>query len=423
MTTDQGTVLTVCDAATRQVRRRTTTLIAVVLGALTTMLLKWLAFDMAVLVALVGCWATYMMDRYVSQRRMNSILNGDLPKAAAEPPSRALPYVREMRKGTPRDRFLGAGLQTWPQAAIGIDVESAPPGQEDETTTPFIPHPARSTKSGELADGLSAISKFGAQSTERKPMKPFTSAQLHAYVVKRLSNPAPSHDRSHPIPRTEIVGIAGISRKRWTTLDDATWRGLNSLATNDGVSAAPEADIARRYIWARITKSNGELIVSVLVRFAYEGGFLRVTVQPHIMAPLNPAVDRLGPADPRTVQWLCRAALHSVGDVAAGISRLARRTPRPVPELGEDPGPVSLREVYSLRWIDDMHMNDDARYYVQMMQRRVFDYTETFLRDHNVDIAAYRQQATAIYNFGVMNGGTINGGAQAAPFSNDVQMS
>ncbi len=259
---DQGTVLKICDSAARQVRRRTATLVAVVLGALVTMLLKWLTFDAAAAAALVGCWATYLMDRYASQRRMNAVLDSDLPKAAVEPPSYALPYVREMRKGTPRDRFLGAGLQAWPQAAIGIDVEPAPPGQEDETTPPVIPNPTRSTKSDELAAVLSAISKIGNQSTERKPMKPFTSAQLHAYVVKRLSNPAPSHDRSHPVPRIDIVGIAGISRKRWTTLDEAAWRGLRSLALNDGVSRAPDSDTARRYIWARITKSNGELIVS-----------------------------------------------------------------------------------------------------------------------------------------------------------------
>ncbi|MCX4882744.1 MULTISPECIES: hypothetical protein [unclassified Streptomyces] len=69
-----------------------------------------------------------------------------------------------------------------------------------------------------------------------------------------------------------------------------------------------------------------------------------------------------------------------------------------------------------------MHTNDDARYYVQMMQRRVFDSTEIFLRNHNVDIAAYQQQATAIYNFGVMNGGTMTGPVQAAPLSANPSM-
>ncbi|MEV6013751.1 hypothetical protein AB0M29_44370, partial [Streptomyces sp. NPDC051976] len=263
----------------------------------------------------------------------------------------------------------------------------------------------------------------GNRTSARKPMKHFKDTDLHAYVAKRLGNPAPSHDRSHPQPRIDVIGIAGISRERWDKLDDAAWRGLQSLAVNDKVSVVPGSDAARRYIWARVIAWNGELMASILVHFAYEGGFLRVTVRPHIMAPLNPAVDGLGGQNPRTLRWFGLAALHAVGDMAAGVSQLFRRRPKQTPELGREPGPVSLREVYSLRWISDMHMNDDARYYVQMMQRRVFDSTEIFLRDHNVDIAAYQQQATAIYNFGVMNGGTMNGSVQAAPFSNDVQMS
>lgn len=65
------------------------------------------------------------------------------------------------------------------------------------------------------------------------------SAELHAYMAKRLSHPAPSHDRSHPIPRVDVIGVAGISRDRWAKLDDAGWRGLGSLAVNDNVSSPP----------------------------------------------------------------------------------------------------------------------------------------------------------------------------------------
>ncbi|WP_185893253.1 hypothetical protein [Streptomyces sp. WAC08241] len=56
-----------------------------------------------------------------------------------------------------------------------------------------------------------------------------------------------------------------------------------------------------------------------------------------------------------------------------------------------------------------------ARPCVQTMQRRVFDSTETFVRDHNVDIAAYRQRSTVICDFGVMNGGTWKSRAVGAP--------
>ncbi len=167
--------------------------------------------------------------------------------------------------------------------------------------------------------------------------------------------------------------------------------------------------MARRYIWSRVTAWNGELIVAILVHVAYQGGFLRVTVRPHVMTPLNPAVDSLAAARVAKPRWLVRAGANAVGDMIDGLQRLVRRKRRPNPELDPGKGPVSLREVYSVRSIEDMHMHDDARYYVQMMQRRVFDSTEIFLRNHNVDIAAYREQSAAIYNFGVMNGGTMSG--------------
>lgn len=422
---EQGPVLRACDAAIRQARLRTTALVTVAISALMTTVLGWLTAGTAIIVGVVVCWAVYLADRYTSQQRLNALLGEHLPTAPADPPSHALPYVKEFGKGgIPRDRFLGAGLQAWQPAVIGIDIEPAPESQDDEPTSPLMTSPESGSRGEEVtAAVLAALFRHGKQTGARKPMKHFKDVDLHAYVVQRLSNPAPSHDRSHPQPRIDVTGVAGISAERWDNVDDAAWRGLKSLAVNDRVSAFPDNDTARRYIWARITAWNGQLVASILVHFAYEGGFLRVTVRPHIMTPLNPAVGGLSAEDPRAPRWFVLAALHAVGDVAAGLSRFFRQTHRQVPELGREPGPVSLREVYSLRWISDMHMNDDARYYIQMMQRRVFDSVEIFLRDHNVDIAAYKQQATAIYNFGVMNGGTMNGSVQAAPFSNDVQMS
>ena len=412
--------------AIRQVRTRTATLTTVVLGAFVMALMGWITAGIAAIVAVTCCWALYLADRYASQQRSNALLRGGLPTAPPDPASHTLPYVREAGRGAPRDRFLGAGLNAWQEAVIGIDVESAPESQDDdEPTAPYVPGQKTGSKNEDVAAAVvAALSQHSKRTSARKPMKQFRDVDLHAYIIKRLKNPAPSHDRSHPKLHIDVSGVAGISGDRWAKLDDEAWRGLGSLAVNDNVSNMPGTDVARRYIWARITGWNGELVASVLVHFAYAGGFLRVTVRPHIMAPLNPAVDGLSITNPRTLRWLSRAALNAVGDIVMGINRLfRRRTPRPVPELGGDPGPVSLREVYSLRRVKDMHMNDDARYYVQMMQRRVFDSTEIFLRDHNVDIAAYEQQATAIYNFGVMNGGTMNGSVQAAPFSNDVQMS
>ncbi|MFG2356763.1 hypothetical protein [Streptomyces sp. NPDC048521] len=424
----QEPVVHASDRAIRHMRRRRIGIAAV------TMLVVWptiagaLTASWAALVLLAGVWAVYLVERCLAQVRFNALLAGELHAPAPAVQAHALPYLYERRPGGDRHRFLGAGLQAWHEAVIGIDVEPAPEGQDEENDTTALPpgigSPAQSPSQPDMAEVAKAVLEALAKHNKpvaRKPLKHFTVAQLHAYVARRLDDPAPAHHRDHPVPRMEVIGIAGIHYKRWDQIDDDTWRSLQTLAV-DSFGDKPAEEIARRYIWARVTAWNGDLIAAILVHFAYEGGFLRVTVRPHIMGPLNPKVAGLKPADLRSIRWLGRTAFNALADVYAGLDRLVRRKPRRRPELDLGSGPVSLREVYSVRWIEDMHTNDDARYYVQMMQRRVFDSTEIFLRDHNVDIAAYQQQATAIYNFGVMNGGTMSGPVQATPFSVNPSM-
>ncbi|MEV5643474.1 hypothetical protein AB0L67_25465 [Streptomyces flaveolus] len=412
-----------CDRAIQHMRRRRVaiaTLVAVVVWQAIT---GTLTAGWAALTLLAGLWSVYLAERYLAQLRLNALLAGELHAPSVAVQAHTLPYSYERRPGGDRHRFIGAGLQAWQEAVIGIDVEPAPEGQdeEDDSTDPLrgISSPAQNTSRPDMAEVAQAVLDALAKHNKpvaRKPLKYFTAAQLHAYIARRLDDPAPSHHRDHPKLRVEVIGIAGIHHKRWDQIDDDIWRRLHALAL-DNADTKPAEDIARRYIWARITAWNGDLVAAILVHFAYQGGFLRVTVRPHIMGPLNPRVAGLGPANPRTPKWLGRAAFNALADIYVGLDRLVRRKARPRPELDPGSGPVSLREVYSVRRLEDMHMYDDARYYVQMMQRRVFDSTEIFLRDHNVDIAAYRQQSTAIYNFGVMNGGTMSGPVQAAPFS------
>lgn len=424
----QEPVIHASDRAIRHMRRRRAAVFAVITLVVWQTIAGALTAGWAALVLLAGVWGVYLVERYLAQERFNALLAGELHAPAPAAQAHALPYLHERRSSGDRHRFLGAGLQAWHEAVIGIDIEPAPEGQDEEgDTTGSVPgfgSPGQSPGQPDTAEVAKAVLEALAKHNKpvaRKPLKHFTVAQLHAHVARRLDDPAPAHHRDHPIPRMEVIGIAGIHYKRWDQIDDDTWRSLHTLAV-DSFGDKPAEEIARRYIWARVTAWNGDLIAAILVHFAYQGGFLRVTVRPHIMGPLNPKVAGLKPADPRTLKWLGRTAFNALGDMYVGLDRLIRRTPRKRPELDPGSGPVSLREVHSVRWIDDMHTNDDARYYVQMMQRRVFDSTEIFLRNHNVDIAAYQQQATAIYNFGVMNGGTMTGPVQATPFSANPSM-
>ncbi|GAB2982797.1 hypothetical protein GCM10023080_056210 [Streptomyces pseudoechinosporeus] len=424
----QEPVLHASDRAIRHMRRRRLAVTAVIVLVVWQTIADALTASWAALALLAGVWGVYLVDRYLAQVRLNALLAGELHAPSAAVQAHALPYLHERGPSGERHRFLGAGLQAWHEAVIGIDVERAPEGQDEEDDTTGLPpgfsSPAQSPGQPDMAEVAKAVLDALAKHNKpvaRKPLKHFTAAQLHAHIARRLGDPAPSHHRDHPKLRVEVIGIAGIHFKRWDQIDDDMWRSLHTLAV-DNLGDKPAEEIARRYIWARVTAWNGDLIAAILVHFAYQGGFLRVTVRPHIMGPLNPQVAGLASADLRSLKWLGRTAFNALGDIYVGLDRLIRRKPRKRPELDPGSGPVSLREVYSVRWLEDMHMYDDARYYVQMMQRRVFDSTEIFLRDHNVDIAAYQQQATAIYNFGVMNGGTMTGPVQATPFSNNPSM-
>ncbi|WP_328880976.1 hypothetical protein [Streptomyces sp. NBC_00299] len=424
----QEPVVHACDRAIQHMRRRRAAIVLVVTVVVWQAITGALTAGQAILALLAGTWGVYMVERYLAQKRLNALLAGELRAPTTAVQAHALPYFHESGPNGGRHRFLGAGLQAWQEAVIGIDVEPAPENQDDDddrnghlsglgSPAPKAGQPDMAEVAKAVLDALAKHSKPVA----RKPLRHFTAAQLHAHIARRLDDPAPSHHRDHPKPRVEVIGIAGIHHKRWDQIDDDTWRSLNALAL-DNIGEKPAEEIARRYIWARVTAWNGDLVGAILVHFAYQGGFLRVTVRPHVMGPLHPEVAGLGSTSPRTLRWLGRAAFNALIDVYVGFDRLIRRKARKRPELDTGSGPVSLREVYSVRRLEDMHMHDDARYYVQMMQRRVFDSTELFLRDHNVDIAAYRQQSTAIYNFGVMNGGTMTGPVQATPFSVDPSM-
>ncbi|MFE6892021.1 hypothetical protein [Streptomyces sp. NPDC057694] len=423
---DQAPVLSATDRALGRRRRRIGGIVAVSGVAAVAVGLGAIEPLWVLVAALAGVWALFLGDRVVAQQELNAVLAGVLSGVPVRPAAPALPYAHDRVRDldSTRDRFVGAGLQAWPEAVIGIDVEPAPEGQDEEED------PAAGFSAGaedELAEMqevaravLDALQRQN-RPVARKRLKRFEAVDLHRHVEQRLSNPAPQHHRDHPQPRMQVAGIAGIHISRWDTIDEETWDQLQKLASSSTVKPPPE-EVARRYIWSRVTAWNGELVVAILVHVAYQGGFLRVTVRPHVMTPLNPAVGSLVAAQVAKPRWLVRASLNAVGDILDGLHRLVRRQRRPRPELDPGKGPVSLREVYSVRSIEDMHMHDDARYYVQMMQRRVFDSTEIFLRDHNVDIASYREQSAAIYNFGVMNGGTMSGPVQAAPFSHSPSM-
>lgn len=383
------------------------------------------ATELAPVVAVAGLWAAFYLDRFLAHRRLvrmagGSIETGTRASGLTRKSRRALtavrqlkfgrviPYVTEIRTGSPRYHFVGAG-KVWYEAPIGIDVLPAQPKPEnDDGPHSAVPGPRIPT------------------GPEPAGVRRFTPDELLTHVVRELKRGAAPSPDFHPDNRLEAYGVAAISAERWKGITPELWTSLNVLAEHgaQAVGAERAPKVARRFLCARVISWDGELAASVFVGFAYEDHYLRVTVRPHVMNPLHPTLRGAdGEATKSGWSWHRGAWLASAVDVALMFVRLFNPGKnRRRPELDKQKGPVSLREAYSTRYMNDMLQYDDARRYIEMMQRRIFDSVERFLEDHNVDTGSYVQQTTVILqNSGVINYGEM-GSVQNQPGAVGSQM-
>ncbi|MEU7488789.1 hypothetical protein [Streptomyces sp. NPDC042319] len=375
------------------------------------------AVEWALSAVVTGTWGAFYLDRLLAHRRLvrmtGEYVDSSAPARLLTRKSRralesvrqlkfgaVIPYVTEIRAGSPKYHFVGAG-KVWYEAQIGIDVLPAQPQPKEDAPGPAIASPR--------FEDL-----FAWAGAEPAGVRDFTPDSLLTHVVRQLKRgTAPSPD-FHPNNRLEAYGVATISTDRWNGITAEQWTSLNILAENGprAVGAGRTPKVARRFLCARVISWDGELVASVFVGFAYENHYLRVTIRPHVINPLHPILRTAdGEATSSGWSWHRRAWLASAVDVVLLLARLFHTGKgRRHPELDKQKGPVSLREAYSTRYMDDMLQYDDARRYIEMMQRRVFDSVDQFLVDHNVDVGSYREQATVI----LQNSGVINYGAMGS---------
>ncbi|MBW8700846.1 hypothetical protein MBT84_14690 [Streptomyces sp. MBT84] len=407
--------------------RRAVTALAILAGlaCLYTSAAEW-----ALAVMAVGIWSAFYLDRLLAHRHLIRVTGESnetniQARGLTRKSRRALdavrqlkigtviPYVAEIRADSPRYHFIGAG-KVWYEAQIGIDVLPAQPNPKDDgPPAPVIPIPR-------FEDF------FPSTRPEPTGVKQFTPDNLLVHVVSQLKRGTAPIPDFHPDNRLEAYGVAAISADRWQGITPEQWTSLNVLAEQGprAVGAQRTPKVARRFLCARVISWDGELVASVFVGFAYEDHYLRVTVRPHVINPLHPILRSAdSSASGSGWSWHRHAWLASAVDVALMLAQLFRLGKgQRYPELDEQKGPVSLREAYSTRYMDDMLQYDDARRYIEMMQRRIFDSVEQFLVDHNVDIGSYREQTTVILqNSGVINYGEM-GSVQNQPGSAGSQM-
>jgi hypothetical protein len=375
---------------------------------------------LAPLIVLTGLWAAFCTDRVLAQRRLRAVIGAtedaawgaDVPRRFRRAVERirdgaygeVVPYQNQIRAAGAKYHFVGAG-KVWFENQIGIDVTPAKPkGEDDGPGSEDGNSPLRS---------LPSVEELLAGSRPGGGVVRFTPDDLHAHVARELLRPVDPLPDFHPDSELEVFGVAAIAADRWGTLTPERWEGLVTLARN-GVRAADAQrapKIARRFLCARMTSWDGELVASLFVGFAYENHYLRVVVRPHVVNPVHPVVRGAEQkAGSRGWSWRRRTAYLAAVDTGWFVVRLFQRPKKGEEHPAQDPGkgPVSLREVYSTRYMDDMLQYDDARRYIEMMQGRVLAAVEGFLVEHNVDTGEYRERIMVVLNSGIINTGEMS---------------
>jgi len=415
---DLEAVLNACAQAQRLLwLRRGLTALASAAGGL--WVLTPLAY-LAPLVTLLGLWAAFYTDRALAQRRLRAVIGADVGATwGADVPRRfrravegirdasygeVVPYRNQVRASGAKYHFVGAG-KVWFETQIGIDVTRAKSNDEDDSQ--------RSEDEKGPSRALPSVEELLAGARPGDGVVRFTPDDLHAHVARELQRPIDPLPDFHPESVQEVFGVAAIAADRWDALTPEGWEGLVTLA-REGVMAADAQrapKVARRFLCARMTSWDGELVASIFVGFAYENHYLRVVVRPHVVNPVHPVV-REAEKEAAGAGWSWRrhtaylAAVDTIWLVARLFKRATSDERQPAQDAGQ--GPVSLREVYSTRYMDDMLQYDDARRYIEMMQGRVLAAVEGFLVDHNVDTGEYRERITVVLNNGVINTGEMS---------------
>ncbi|MER5182659.1 hypothetical protein ABT009_30640 [Streptomyces sp. NPDC002896] len=321
-----------------------------------------------------------------------------------EPPERdglVVPYTLRMRGGDQPMHHLVGGGTLWSEVVIGIDVTSAATQEslKDETEEEKL-----------VRQAFRSVDEI-LHSTQGRGVIAFTPDELHRHVATELGKLIDHRPTHHPENRLDVFDVAAVSAERWGDISEAEWDSLLTLARlgtgADGASSATKE--ARRLLCTRIVSWDGELVAALYISFAYEHHFLRIIIRSQVINPIHPTL-RTGvkAAERGGAKWHARTAFNALLDVFVLLNRL--RAPLSARRPPTDPGrgPVSLREVYSSHFMDDMLQYDDARRHVDWMQRCVFRAALGFLKEHNVDISAFLQQATYILqNDGVINSGVM----------------
>ncbi|MGW7287783.1 hypothetical protein ACWGH4_20110 [Streptomyces sp. NPDC054847] len=333
------------------------------------------------LVWLLCAWPVYFVDRMIARHSVYRLLAGaGAPTGAARRTPGGRPLwapafgrhrrrrAAELAEGQLRpehpydvqQRFVGAGLDLWAPAVPTTSLRTAGAGDGGE------------------AEGAA---------------RPFGEAELLEHIGAALLRIEEAEGLTEPLPGFSVTQVVGIQAPLWLIRARGSKQKEPDLHDS---RYAPSGRPERLYLRARCVTWQGQVTVTMFVNVALEAGRLRLTLRPHVMAPLH---NRLILNVLREMLPLYQVVLSGLGEslldsFTGALAPWYRRRE----QHGRVQDPVSVREHFSMAEISDMHQSDDERRLVVLMESCVFDAVSSFLKEHGIDSGNFDQQVSVIIN-------------------------
>ncbi|MEV8455652.1 hypothetical protein AB0467_26390 [Streptomyces sp. NPDC052095] len=213
-----------------------------------------------------------------------------------------------------------------------------------------------------------------------EPVVTLRETELLAGIEAAMSADGPSTNRSGAL--TETAPLPGFSVTRVIALPVGQWLAYRrARARMPGPASGPDRP-ERQYLRVQCVSWEGQLVVSLFVHAALQAGELRLTLLTQATTPLPPL------PMPR----------HTA--VSEGLSRVFGQHSRPGRNIF--PGPLSLRDAFSLPGITDMHQRSDAERHTELMQTAVLSAVKELLGSRGFATDAVSDPSTVINNIQVL---------------------
>ncbi|THV33948.1 hypothetical protein [Glycomyces buryatensis] len=187
---------------------------------------------------------------------------------------------------------------------------------------------------------------------------------------------------------------------------------------------------ARHYLRCQVASWDGELVTTVFVHSAFQGGTLYLEFSSYVLAPTRSEYHVFGRRRlPRSAtRWwgglravvlmpaLTGYSVLGFADAAAGaarrgLRRLASASVEPGAQAKDDLGAqVGLRELGASTAKDRHAQSRDAVKYTEILERQALEAVLVFLEEHGVDVDEMRARRDTIVNHGVINYGNLTAG-------------